>query len=186
MSTTRVALQDTTTHCQFSSSGGHEEALGRIRHIIDHAAHLLPAQGPISTFIHHNTLHAFEDLTFEEAVERGAEVFGCQPYMRKDRYREALRKGRIRFADLRSVLQDDLGERANETVAGLVSRLELRLTMLQYPMRMGPASELQWFVAETAALRLVRPEAPSATRARLIAETRPVGDARSARPERPE
>ena len=146
-----------------SSSDGPDAAQARLRHAIDHAAHLLPAQGPISIFIHHNTLHAFEDRSFEEAVERGASVFGCQPYLRRSVTAKSLRKGRIRFADLRAVLQDDLGDRANETIANLVSRLELRLAMLQYPMRIGPANELQWFVAETDALRRVRPEVPAAT-----------------------
>ena len=27
--------------------------------LIDELSHLLPAQGPISIFIHHNTLHAY-------------------------------------------------------------------------------------------------------------------------------
>src|SRR5947209_4824375 len=81
--------------------------LPRLRAAIDHAAHLLPAQGPITVFIHHNTLHAFEDLPFTEAVKRAARVFGCQPYLGEDRYREELGRGRIRFADLEAVVREN-------------------------------------------------------------------------------
>src|SRR6478736_6126337 len=92
--------------------------------VIDRLAHLLPAQGPISIFIHHNTLHAFEDLPFEKAVVEGGAAFGCQPYLGLERYREALAKGRIRFTDLRSALRDDLGDRALGNVANLATRLQ--------------------------------------------------------------
>src|SRR5918997_534471 len=91
-------------------------SLDRLRHAIEHAAHLLPAQGPITVFIHHNTLHAFEDRPFEEAVAQGARVFGCQPYLTEDRYRDALTRGRIRFTDLHEVLMQDLADRAEEVV----------------------------------------------------------------------
>jgi uncharacterized protein len=53
----------------------------RLDEAIGHASHVLPAQGPITVFIHHNTLHAFEDLPFHEAVKKGAQIFGCQPYL---------------------------------------------------------------------------------------------------------
>src|SRR5881227_1605099 len=85
--------------------------------MIGRLAHLLPAQGPITVFIHHNTLHAFEHLPFHEAVQKGARVFGCQPYLSEDRYRDALRRGRIRFDELRAVLEEDLGARAGEPIA---------------------------------------------------------------------
>jgi len=54
---------------------------------IERAARLLPAQGPISIFIHHNTLHAFEDHPFEIAVEQAAARLGCQPFLSEARYR---------------------------------------------------------------------------------------------------
>lgn len=144
----------------------------RLRQALDRAAHLLPAQGPITVFIHHNTLHAFENLPFEKAVVQGATIFGCQPYLSTERYREALARGRIRFDDLRGVLRDDLGTGADEPVIHAVSRLQLRLAMLEFPMRTGSAAELQWFLADTDALRRVRPEASAAARVKLISETR--------------
>ncbi|HVK13941.1 MAG TPA: putative inorganic carbon transporter subunit DabA, partial [Gemmataceae bacterium] len=144
----------------------------RLRKAVAHAAHLLPAQGPISVFIHHNTLHAFEDLPFDQAVRRGGEVFGCQPYLPEERFREALARGRIRFPDLRAVLEEDLRDGAHQPLAPGGTRLDLRLAMLQLPLPAGTAEELRWFVEETDALRVVRPGTSAADRAHLIADTR--------------
>jgi uncharacterized protein YbcC (UPF0753/DUF2309 family) len=158
-----------TRHAASATSDGQ---LRHLKEVIDHAAHLLPAQGPITVFIHHNTLHAFEDLPFHDAVKKGAKVFGCQPYLTEERFRAELGRGRIRLDELREVLRADLGTHADEKVAGLGTRLGLRLAMLEHPLRFGPTEELLWFVAETDALRHVRPEGGADFRARLIAETR--------------
>ena len=149
----------------------------QLRAALAHAAHLLPAQGPITVFIHHNTLHAFEHLPFDQAVRAGAETFGCEPYLSEDRYRAELARGRIRFDDLRAVLTDDLGDRAGERVADGISRLDLRLAMLEHPVWAGPAAELDWFVAESDALR--KGAARRVRDGRRAADRRdpPVGDA---------
>jgi len=144
----------------------------RLRAAIDHAAHLLPAQGPITVFIHHNTLHAFEHLRFEDAVRQGGAAFGCQPYLTEERYRAELGRGRIRFDGLRWVLRDDLAGRADDNIVGLGTRLELRLAMLQYPVWTGPAAELDYYLAETHALRRIRPDVSAAARGRFVAEAR--------------
>src|SRR4029453_3118193 len=78
-----------------------------LAHVGEHAGHFLPAQGPIRVFIHHNTLHAFEDLNFDDGVTRGAKLFGCQPYLSEDRYREKLAQGRITVTDLLVELLED-------------------------------------------------------------------------------
>ncbi len=148
------------------------EVLERLRRTVHHAAHLLPAQGPISVFIHHNTLHAFEDLQFDEAVRRGAEVFNCQPYLPEERFREALGRGRIRHSDLQAVLESDLSEDTCKPVPPKSSRIELRMAMLQNPLPAGSAQELQWFIEETDALRRVQPGTSASVRSHLIAETR--------------
>jgi uncharacterized protein YbcC (UPF0753/DUF2309 family) len=149
-----------------------QASLEQLKHVIEHAAHLLPAQGPITVFIHHNTLHAFEHLPFDEGVKKGAQVFGCQPYLSENRYREELARGRIRFSELQEVLAADLADRADEIILLNRSRMQVHLAMLEYPLRTGPTEELVWFVAETDALRKIRAEASSAVRAQLIAETR--------------
>jgi uncharacterized protein YbcC (UPF0753/DUF2309 family) len=133
-----------------------DEATGRaqrLRKVIGYGAHLLPAQGPIATFVHHNTLHAYEYLPFESAVVEAADLFGCEPFLSEAEYREELAGGRIRESDLRAVLAEDLGSRGEERIAALVSRAELQLGLLRHAVRdvRGPA--LEWMLCETDARR---------------------------------
>lgn len=148
------------------------QRLEKLARFIDHAAHLLPSQGPITVFVHHNTLHAFENVSFDEGVKAGGLRFGCHAYLSEERYREKLQRGRIRVSDLEAVLIDDLAEEADRLIANLGTRFALRLAMLQFPLRTGPAAELRWVIAETDALRRFRPEVEPEIRDRLIAETR--------------
>ena len=131
----------------------------------------MPLSGPISAFAFLNTLQALEDLPFAEGMMKGARLYGCQPFLSEDRYREKLARGRIRVDDLAAVVRKELGSRANETISGLGTRWELRLAMLQYPLRFGPPEELLWFVTATDALQRFREEARRSVRARFIDET---------------
>ena len=72
---TAAPAQDTHDHAQNGRGAGPAD-LSHLRHVVEHAAHLLPAQGPITVFIHHNTPHAFEDRPFVEGVEQGARICG--------------------------------------------------------------------------------------------------------------
>lgn len=146
--------------------------LDHLRHMIVHAAHLLPAQGPIRVFVHHNTLHAFEHLSFDRGVVEGGRLFGCHPYLTEERFRELLAEGRIRGFDLQQVLREDLGETANEPLVGSTTRYELRFAMLEYPLRSPSAAELQWLVAETDGMVRYRSETPAPLRERVIEHTK--------------
>ncbi len=155
-------------------STGHDQQPRRalLTRAIEHGAGLLPAQGPITAFVFLNTLQALEDLPFDEGVRRGARLFGCHPYMTEDRYREKLAAGRIRTADLSAVLGEDLAEHGEAQVCSLASRFEVRLAMLEHPLRIGPTEELRWFVAETDSLNRLRDETSPAVRERFISETK--------------
>lgn len=146
--------------------------LKELRHIIDHAAHLLPHQGPIEVFVHQNTLEAFEDRPFHEAVRLGYETFGAQPYLPEPEYREMRDSGRIRIADLKAVLAEDLGTGGEDPINDLTSRFELRLAMLLHPLRSGPEAELRWVMAETDALTRFRPEIAPKLRERILESAR--------------
>ena len=166
-------MEASVAHRSFTHGRGDQAARShRLEEVIGHAAHVLPAQGPITVFIHHNTLHAFEDLPFHEAVKKGAQVFGCHPYLSEDRYREALARADPVFrASGGARARPGRARRGADPLFRHPART-LRLAMLQYPLRTGPTEELVWYVAEANALRRVRSEVSSAVRARLIAETR--------------
>jgi uncharacterized protein len=168
-----ATLQSKPTHAAATPKGREQpRTLAHLQHAIEHAARLLPSQGPITTFVHHNTLHAYEGVPFHEALKKAHRIFDCQTYLSEDRYHRELAHGRIRAADLAAALREELGPAADERVLPFCTRFELRLAMLQYPARQGPQAELRWFVAETDALTRYRPEAPAAVRERFLEETR--------------
>jgi uncharacterized protein YbcC (UPF0753/DUF2309 family) len=166
-----LAVQEAPGHRSTDESAG-QPALEHLAASIEHAAHYLPAQGPITVFIHHNTLHAFEEYQFNEGVERGSKLFGCQPYLTEDRYREELARGRILPEDVAAALLDDMGDDADTLVGFMGTRFHFRQAMLRYPLRLAPAAELRWFVAETDALARFRSDAPAETRRRFLGETK--------------
>ncbi len=149
-----------------------DETCAKIQHIVEHAAHFLPAQGPIDVFVHHNTLHAFEDLRFDQAVMKGHEVYGCEPYLSEDRYRAKLKRGRFTADDLFEVLLDDLGDEGHVLIGFMGTRFHLRLAMLEHALHTGPVAELRWVITETDALSRFREEASEKTKSRMIEQTR--------------
>ena len=72
-----------------------------LAHEVEHFSHLLPPQGPISTFIHHNTLHGLQHLPFEQALAEGERVLGGRCYFANDEYRRLYSVGHEwRLSDL--------------------------------------------------------------------------------------
>lgn len=144
----------------------------RLRQAIDRAGNLLPTSGPITAFVFLNALQALEDLPFAEGVVKGARLFDCQAYLREDQYRERMARGDFGSRDLAAVVRKDLGTRAFERIATLGTRFDLRMAMLESPLRHGPTEELRWFVIETDALTHLRDETPAELRGQFVDETR--------------
>lgn len=139
---------------------------------IERAARHLPAQGPITVFVHHNTLGAFEDLPFEKAVLKGAAVYGCQPYLSEETFRAELARGRILAGDLHETLLEDLGDDADRLIGFMGTRHHLRLAMLEHPLKLGGDAELRWLMAETDALRRFPAETPIDVKNQVLGQTR--------------
>ena len=110
-----------------------------------HAAHLLPMQGPIGVFIHHNTLHAFQHLPFETAVLEASKVFGTAAYMSEAQFRKELQRGRIQEEDIEAVLA---AEPYAEVWPGKLTRSALRRCLMLTPKRFLTAQNLDWAIEE--------------------------------------
>jgi len=143
----------------------------RIRHLVQQAAHLLPAQGPITSFVHHNTLHAFEEMGFEAAVDYGAHRFGCHPYLTEARFRELLEQGRIRAADIEAELDRQLGDRSDELLGFLGTRFSLRRAILKFPFPDGPQEDIRWVLDESQAFDRFRNDVPADVKNQFIKHT---------------
>jgi hypothetical protein len=97
-------------------------------------------QGPIGVFIHHNTLHAFEHLPFEEAVIEAAQLFGAEPYMSEAAYRAELTCGRIQLVDVDAVLDQE----PDSLIFARLSRGSLRRAMITPGVREFDAATIVW------------------------------------------
>lgn len=139
---------------------------------IEYGVHLLPAQGPITAFVHHNTLHAFEDLEFDAAVRKGARIFGCHPYLPEKQYREMLTTGRICDDDIEAVLIETLGDRDDDLLGFLGSRFGLYRAILRHSLHDGPSVDLRWVMGDTNALNRFRDDIPDEIKKQLINDTR--------------
>jgi uncharacterized protein YbcC (UPF0753/DUF2309 family) len=148
----------------------------KVRDALDHAVHLLPAQGPIDTFIHHNTLHAFAHLPFDVALAHAAELLGSESYLPEAEYREAFARGRIDLADLEAALQRKGVESSPMpgSDSGAVqdgSIRDLHVLALLHELEAPPLPALDFMLEEGLADRRFPDDVPVAMRARAVEAT---------------
>ncbi len=170
-----TTLVNTATSDQPRSAEHYDQAteamLTQIRDSILKAAELLPSQGPITGFAFLNPLQGLEHLPMSDALRQVKQIYHCEPYLSEDRYRQYVASGRIGVEELTEVVDEDLQQTGSERIAGLATRRELRLHMLQHPLHTGDARELAWVIAETEALQSFLPDTSPVVRERIISET---------------
>jgi len=106
-----MAIMNTPSSFRKDADSETEEG-ARIAAIVDEVSHLLPGQAPLHAFVHHNTLHAFENLPFETAIVEAARLFGTEPFQSEEAFANSLASVRIQVRDIEAVVDEsgmDLG-----------------------------------------------------------------------------
>ncbi len=79
--------------------------------LLDRLRHHLPTQASLKDFIHHNTLHAYQDLPFHQALQTASSLHGSATYLSLSEYRHLQQTGRISQEILQNRVQRYLMER---------------------------------------------------------------------------
>ena len=146
----------------------------RLLELIHHFEHVLPSQGPIRDFVHHNTLHGYQHLPFDQALTASRELTGAQGYLPEARFRTYFEQGRITRDDLSYALDSMESVRAGEALpVSLPDNKLLRRNVLLPSLIHGfgrlSRGQLKWQVEELHALEQFQASSDEAARTRLLA-----------------
>lgn len=78
-------------------------------HVLHTLRHYLPTQGPLKDFVHHNTLHAFQEMKFYDAIFKASHIFGYQVTFSLSEYRQLYAQKRISEEILNRVIRERKG-----------------------------------------------------------------------------
>ena len=72
--------------------------------------HYLPAQATLKDFVHHNSLHSFQEKEFFDAIFSANKIFGFQVTFNFNEYRKLYKQGRIRSEIIDRVISQSKGK----------------------------------------------------------------------------
>lgn len=100
-------------------------------HALHELAHYLPGQLALKDFVHHNSLHAFQDEEFFAGIFKASRIFGIQATFNLNEYRKLYSQGRIRPEVLKRTTEEAKGAENLDTWL-------TRLLEKQYPVTYNP------------------------------------------------
>ncbi len=118
----------------------------KIEHAIEHAKHLMPDQGPLPFFVHHNTIHSFETYDFFEGVKQAGRAYGAKAFMSEEEFLLAFERGRI----MTDVLQKKITEYIRHHKLTIQPDLLFKLMTEKPHVRLEPGARILQFVNDTA------------------------------------
>ncbi len=140
---------------------------------LDHLDHVLPGQGPIHDFVHHNTIHGFQHLPFEKALEDYEALTGIYGYLPESQNRALYQQGRITDEDLFAALNHNAELQASQVVYQFndrtITRKDIYHAALLFDFEGISVSHLNWQIEELDTLHKVQSDVPEHVRKQLVA-----------------
>ena len=155
----------------------------KLLNVLDHFAHILPAQASIRDFVHHNTLHGYQHLTFNEAMRASNNLTGAYGYWAQEKFRKAYLTGRITDKDLDQVLLKDETLNADSIIFNAetthhpfaIARKDVYRNALIFPVKPLSSCQLKWQIDETNALGSFRNDVSDSSKKRLLRRAKAEG-----------
>jgi len=162
-----------------TKSSNKSDIRAELLHVLEHFEHVLPGQAPIKDFVHHNTLHGYQHLKFDDAMRASNDLTGAYSYWSQEKFRNAYLKGRLNDADLNLVLSRDESLKADKVIFTSadcsISRKDVYRSALIFPIKPLSSCQLKWQIDEAHALESFQKDISDKSKNKIFADAKARG-----------